>query len=86
MLFQLEGLRSQNEAVKKIALSTIKRSVWFSHGGNVIQALLCSSDVEERKVEINKMVTIRAKKLGGYSVRSKKLPFINNDCTNLLDY
>lgn len=85
VLFQLECLKSQNEAVKNIVLPTIKRSAWFAHSENVMQTLLCSSDVEERKVGIEKIVTIRAKKSGDNSVRSRKLPSINSDATNLLD-
>lgn len=52
-----------------MALPKIKRTAQFAHSGNVILTLLYSSDVQERKIRIEKIAVIRAKKLGDTSTK-----------------
>ena len=89
VLYQLECLKSQSKTVQDIVIQTVKRSAWYAHSENVIQTLLCSADVEDRKRGIEKIVKIRGDynldMKGDNSVRSRKTPAINIEATNLLD-
>lgn len=61
-------MRSQNGAVKNNVLSTIKKSAWFAYSKNVIQRILCSSHIKQRKKRIKKNSDDSKKKLGDNSV------------------
>ena len=90
ILFQLECLRSQKKEVVDIVMPTVSRSAWFSHSENIIQTLLCSSDKEERKHGVNKIIEIRRNgdpdaQLGDLSVRARNTPVINFGSCSLVD-
>ena len=53
-LYQLECLKSKSKTVQDIVIQSVKRSAWYSHSENVIQTLLCSADVKDRKRGIEK--------------------------------
>ena len=90
VLFQLECLRSQNRQVIDIVEPTVSRSAWFAHSENILQTLLCSSDLEERKQGVEKIIEIRGTgnqdtQCGDLSVRARNTPTINYNATCLVD-
>ena len=82
VLYQLDLLMSQNKKVLDIVMPTIRRSAWYAHPEAVLQAMLCSDNIAERKEAVSKIVQIRgegdeATQLGDTSVRPRRTPEIN---------
>ena len=82
MLYQLEALRSQDAAVIRAVLPTIRRSSYYSHSESILQAMLCSDDKEERKEAVDKILTLRGSvddeaQIGDRSPRPRRNPLIN---------
>ena len=88
ILFQLHLLRLQNKAVVDAVLPTVQRSAWYAFSEMIIQTLLCSSDSEERRAGVQKIVAMRGgddNTLGDPSVRPRKMPAINPSASSLLE-
>ena len=88
LLFQLQLLREQCEAVRTIVMPAVKRSAWYGFSECVLQAMLCSKDEQERKDAVEKILKIRGggdemTQVGVSSVRPRKTPTINTDATTL---
>ncbi|KAJ7335690.1 hypothetical protein JRQ81_013631 [Phrynocephalus forsythii] len=75
--------------LSSIQLSTVQHSVWYAFGKITIQALLCSSENEERKVGVQKIIELRSGNdfLEDLSVPvcHRKIPSINLHATSLLE-
>ena len=82
VLYQLQLLRSQKKKVLEIVMPTIRRSAWYAHPEAVLQAMVCSDKLEERKEAVEKILEIRGDgneeiQLGDISVRPRRTPIIN---------
>ncbi|XP_013913666.1 PREDICTED: uncharacterized protein LOC106542458 [Thamnophis sirtalis] len=84
----LQQVRLQMAAVVAAVLPTVQRSVWFSFSEVIIQALLCSDDIQERKAGVQKIIDLRgadASAMGDFSERARKTPLINARGSTLLE-
>ena len=77
VLYQLQLLRSQKQTVLNIVMPTIRRSAWYAHPEAILQAMLCSEDLEERKTGVEKIMEIRGEgdektQIGDNCVRPRK--------------
>lgn len=90
VLYQLAQIRLQKPTVQNIVLPVVQRSSWHAFSENVIQALICSTDKEERKAGVEAILKIRKNNgndsCGDISVREHKVPPINKDATFLTDF
>ena len=90
VLYQLQQLKTQKKAVVDLVLPTIKRSAWFAYSESIIQTCLCSSDEEERRFGVNKIVMIRGSgdeetQVGDNTVRPRQTPDINTEATKITE-
>jgi hypothetical protein len=88
ILYQLQLLKLQQKAVVDVVLPTIQRSAWYAFSESIIQTLLCSDDIEERRAGVQKILDLRGgddDSLGDLSVRSRKTPIINPEASSLLE-
>ena len=81
---QLSLVRLQDPRVQQIVMPFVKSTAWYSHSEAVLQAMLCSSEKEEREFAVKKIMDIRDKRpLGSISVRSRRLPQLQIKATEL---
>ena len=69
-------------------MPTIRRSAWYAFSEIIIQALLCSNDIEERRAGVEKILELRGGEddtTGDLSVRPRKTPTINPSASSLLE-
>ena len=86
ILYELSLFRLQPEHVQEILLPTLQRSAWNSHSESVLQTMICSSDREDRKFAVNKILKIRGKEeFGNMKPRAHKLPKLNIKAEKLHD-
>jgi hypothetical protein len=75
-------------AVVDAVLPTVQRSAWYAFSEMIIQALLCSSDSDERRAGVQKILDMRGgddDTLGDFSVRPRSTPVINPSASSLLE-
>jgi hypothetical protein len=69
---QLELLRLQRKKVQDLMAPTLARSAWYSHSEAVLQTLLCSEDMEERKFAVEMIMKLRkGEEQGDLSIRDR---------------
>ena len=72
--------------VIQTVLPTVKKSTWYVFSENILQTLLSSKEIAERKFAIQKILELRdGNDIGDLSVRPRKTPTINTDAITLLD-
>ena len=86
VLTHLELLRLQSAEVQMILLPYLKTSSWYAHSESILQTMLCSSDAEERRFAVEKIIKIRGQEsFGRTAPRYRKLPRLNVEATKLVD-
>ena len=69
-----------------ILLPYLKTSSWYAHSESILQTMLCSSDAEERRFAVEKIIKIRGQEsFGRTAPRYRKLPRLNVEATKLVD-
>ena len=86
VLTHLELLRLQTPDVQRILIPYLRTSSWFAHSESILQTLLTSSDAEERKFGVQKILKIRGRNSHGKTApRKRKLPTMNIGAGNLVE-
>ena len=90
VMYQLELLRSQQKKIVDIVMPTVNKGAWYAHPESILQTMLCSEVVEERKWAVAKIAEIRGEgdedtQVGDHSVRERRTPDVNIDATKLKD-
>ena len=84
VLTHLGMLKRQSPRVQKILMPYLRTSSWFAHSEAILQTMLCSDDMRERKFAVDKIVKIRGRKpLGRTAPRARKLPKLNAQAKSL---
>ena len=77
-LHQVKLVNLQQKVMQDIVWPYVKSSSWYSHSESILQTRLCSSDEEERRFGIGKVLFIRGEKdLGEVNPRPRRTPEIN---------
>ena len=86
VLTHLDLLRLQTPDVQRILMPYLRTSSWYAHSESILQTLLTSSDAEERKFAVNRILKIRGRNsLGKTAPRKRKLPNMNIGAGDLLE-
>ena len=84
VLTHLSLLKKQSPKVQKILMPYLRTSSWFAHSEAILQTMLCSDDIRERKFAVDKILKIRGKELLGRTApRARKLPKLNAQAKSL---
>ena len=87
VLKQLVLVRLQKKAVQDIVMPYVVSGAWYSHSECVFLTLLNSSDEEERRFAVKKLLKLRADQVtGDTGVRPRvHAKYLNKDATKLTD-
>ena len=81
---ELRLLRKQPKKVRDILTVYVKSGAWYAHSECILLSLLSSSDKEERKFAVEKILKLRgSSQLGDMSVRPRRHPKLNMSATSL---
>ena len=59
-------------------MPVVRRSTWYGHSEAVLQAMICSSSEDERRLGVEAILAIRGDdQIGNNSVRVRRTPMIN---------
>ena len=59
LLYQLQLWRDHTDVVQNPTHETIQRGAYYAHSEHLLQSLLCSSEEENRRFAVNKIIEIR---------------------------